>query len=245
MNKNSKILNINNINKSFNRIKVLNKVGFDIKSGELVVLLGPNGAGKSTLFSIISGLTVPDKGDCKIDGFSIIKEPVKALRNLGLVFQQPTIDTELTIKENLFFHARLQGLNLRSLKNVIDSELIKFNIYNKLNNKVRNLSGGEKRKVELIRSVLHKPRLLLMDEPTVGLDPNSRKELLNKILKLKAREKLSILWATHLVDEAEKADKIIILKAGNIVEMGHPKNIIKKTKSANLDKAFFKIVEKV
>ena len=205
--------------------------------------MGPNGAGKSTLFSIISGLIVPDYGDCFIAGNSITESPVNALRNLGIVFQQPTIDMELTIQENLFFHASLQGLKIKSLKKVIEQELISFNIIDKSHFKVRNLSGGERRKVELIRSILHKPKMLLMDEPTVGLDPGSRKDLLNKILKLKERDNLSILWATHLVDEAEKADKIIILNRGDIIEMGKPNYIIKKTNAANLSKAFFKIIE--
>ena len=151
---------------------------------------------------------------------------------------------ELTIQENLFFHARLQGLKFNSLKKVIDQELLAFNLKDKSKSKVRNLSGGERRKVELIRSVLHKPKMLLMDEPTVGLDPGSRKDLLEKILNLKERENLSILWATHLVDEAEKADKIIILNNGNIIEMGKPNYIIKKAKALNLSKAFFNIIER-
>ena len=237
------ILNVKNVKKKYTDFLALKDVSFKIKPGELVVLLGPNGAGKSTLFSVISGLILPNYGDCIIAGNSIKKNSVKALRNLGIVFQQPTIDMELTIQENLFFHARLQGLKFKSLKKVIDQELLAFNLKDKSKSKVRNLSGGERRKVELIRSILHKPKMLLMDEPTVGLDPGSRKDLLEKILNLKERENLSILWATHLVDEAEKADKIIILNNGNIIEMGKPNYIIKKAKAVNLSKAFFNIIE--
>tara|TARA_A100001015_G_scaffold280763_1_gene343306 strand:+ start:291 stop:1025 length:735 start_codon:yes stop_codon:yes gene_type:complete len=240
----TKILNVNSIYKKYNDLQVLKKVTFSVKPRELVIILGPNGAGKSTLFSIISGLIIPDKGDCIIAGSNIEEEPVKALKSLGIVFQQPTIDMELTIIENLMFHASLQGLKSKFIKDVIENELINFDLYKKLNNKVKNLSGGERRKVELIRSILHKPKMLLMDEPTVGLDPSSRKELLTKITKLKEKEKLSVLWATHLVDEAEKADKIIILNKGQVIEMGKPSALKKRTNSKSLNKAFFKIIGK-
>ena len=243
MQKLKKNLNVINIEKRYSELRVLKKISFSIKPGELVVLLGPNGAGKSTLFSIISGLITPDKGDCFVVENSITIEPVKALKGLGIVFQQSTIDTELTILENLLFHARLQGLNLELIKKEITEEITKFNILKKLNNKVKTLSGGEKRKVELIRSILHKPKMLLMDEPTVGLDPSSRVDLMNKIINLKKNKNLSILWATHLVDEAEKADKIIILNKGSIIAIGTPNYLIKKTKSSNLNKAFLKIIE--
>ncbi len=244
MSNNNEILKVDNVRKQYSNFTALKKINFAIKPGELVILLGPNGAGKSTLFSIISGLIPSDQGDCYIAGNSIEKKPVEALKNMGIVFQQSTIDLELSVKENLLFHSRLQGIKFKSIMKVINRELINFNLSKKLYNKVRTLSGGERRKVELIRSTLHKPKILLMDEPTVGLDPGSRKELLNKIITLKEKENLSVLWATHLVDEAEKADKIIILDKGNIVEMGTPNYIIKKSKKNDLSKAFFNIVKK-
>lgn len=240
----TKTLDVTGIYKKYSDLQVLKEITFSVKPSELVIVLGPNGAGKSTLFSIISGLIIPDKGDCIVAGNNIEEDPVKALKGLGIVFQQPTIDMELTVKENLMFHASLQGLKTGLIKEVIKNELFNFDLYKKLNNKVKNLSGGERRKVELIRSVLHKPKMLLMDEPTVGLDPSSRKELLTKIIKLKNKEKLSILWATHLVDEAKKADKIIILNKGQIVEMGKPSELVKKTKANSLSNAFFKIIGK-
>ena len=149
-----------------------------IKSGELVVLLGPNGAGKSTLFSIITGLVRADTGECFINGNNIADNSIEALKSLGVVFQQPTIDLELTIKENLLFHSRLHGIEIGAVKKVIEDELTNTGLLKKINNKVRTLSGGERRKVELIRSLLHNPKMLLMDEPTVGLDPSSRVDLL-------------------------------------------------------------------
>lgn len=243
MSKIKKILEINNISKNFGSFHALKRIKFHIEKGELVVLLGPNGAGKSTLFSIIASLINPDEGECIINGQNVSNNTVLALKNLGIVFQQPTVDMELTVKENLFFHSRLHGINIKIINKIIEKELKSYNLFDKIDRKSRILSGGERRKVELIRSLLHKPKLLLMDEPTVGLDPTSRKELLLKIHNLKKKENLAILWTTHLVDEAEKADKIIVLNKGKIVQLGTPGDIIKKNKSKNLSNAFFKIVE--
>ena len=237
------MLEINNIKKYYGSFLALNNICLKLKPNQLVVLLGPNGAGKSTLFSIITGLARADSGSCLINGNNIASQSIGALKNLGVVFQQPTIDLELTVKENLLFHARLHGLRVSSLKKIIEKELNESGLEKKINKKVRTLSGGERRKVELIRSLLHEPKMLLLDEPTVGLDPRSRTDLLKKILNLKSSKKLSVLWTTHLVDEAEKADKIIILNRGDIIEMGKPNYIIKKTNAANLSKAFFKIIE--
>ena len=149
----------------------------------------------------------------------------------------------MSVKENLLFHARLHGLRVSSLKKIIENELHENGLEKKLNNKVRTLSGGERRKVELIRSLLHKPKMLLMDEPTVGLDPGSRAELLKKILYLKNSKNLSVLWTTHLVDEAEKADKIIILNKGKIIAIGSSKEILGFAKENNLEAAFLKLVK--
>ena len=206
-------------------------------------MLGPNGAGKSTLFSIITGLARADEGECFINGNNSVSQSIKALKNLGVVFQQPTIDLELTVKENLFFHSRLHGLELLEVKKTIEKELSISKLEKKINNKVKTLSGGERRKIELIRSLLHKPKMLLMDEPTVGLDPGSRVDLLKKIIKLKVKGALSVLWTTHLVDVAEKADKIIILNKGQIRTIGSKKEILNLSKEDNLANAFLKLVK--
>ena len=237
------VLEIKNIEKSYNSFLALKNISLQVNNGELVVLLGPNGAGKSTLFSIITGLSRADRGNCFIDGFNIAQDGIEALKRLGVVFQQPTIDLELTVKENLFFHSRLHGLELLEVKKTIEKELSISKLEKKINNKVKTLSGGERRKIELIRSLLHKPKMLLMDEPTVGLDPGSRVDLLKKIIKLKVKGSLSILWTTHLVDEAEKADKIIILNKGRIQAIGSKSKILEMAKEKNLEKAFLKLVE--
>ena len=239
------MLEINNIKKYYGGFLALNNISLKLKTSELVVLLGPNGAGKSTLFSIITGLARADSGDCLINGNNVVSQNISALKSLGVVFQQSTIDLELTVLENLLFHARLHGLRVPSLKKIIENELQKNGLQKKINNKVRSLSGGERRKVELIRSLLHNPKMLLMDEPTVGLDPSSRAELLKKILYLKDSKSLSILWTTHLVDEAEKADKIIILNKGKVRAIGSVKKILSLANENNLAQAFLKLVKEV
>ena len=241
--KESFMLEINNIKKYYGPFLALNNICLKLKPNELVVLLGPNGAGKSTLFSIITGLASADSGECFINGNNVASQSIGALKNLGVVFQQPTIDLELSVKENLLFHARLHGLRVSSLKKIIENELHENGLEKKINNKVRTLSGGERRKVELIRALLHKPKMLLMDEPTVGLDPGSRAELLKKILYLKNSKNLSVLWTTHLVDEAEKADKIIILNKGKIIAIGSSGEILDLAEENNLAKAFLKLVK--
>ena len=243
MTKRKKILSIINLKKSYENFLALKQINVHLNSGEFVVLLGPNGAGKSTLFSILSGMLSPDEGDCTIDNYSIKYQTVKALKGIGIVFQQPTIDMELSVIENLIFHARLHGLKIRRIKQTIYDELKNSKLDKKANNKVRTLSGGERRKVELIRALIHKPKILLMDEPTVGLDPQSRKDLLHKVLVLKDESKLTTLWATHLVDEADKADKIIILNNGKIMFFGKPKEIKKNTNAKSLSEAYFNITE--
>ncbi len=244
MKKSENILSVVNLKKSYETFLALNKINVTLDSGEFVVLLGPNGAGKSTLFSILSGMLSADQGDCTINNYSIKSQTVKALKSIGIVFQQPTIDMELSVIENLIFHARLHGLKIKNIKQTIYNELKSSKLHKKTKNKVRTLSGGERRKVELIRALIHKPKILLMDEPTVGLDPQSRKDLLHKILLLKNKSKLTTLWATHLVDEADKADKVIILNDGKIRFFGKPQEIKKNTKTQSLSEAYFKITEK-
>ena len=237
------MLEINNVDKNYGSFLALNNISLRLKTKEFVVLLGPNGAGKSTLFSIVTGLARADNGDCYINGNSVTNRSTEALKGLGVVFQQPTIDLELTVKENLLFHARLHGLKILDTNKIIEQELSENGLEKKINKKVRTLSGGERRKVELIRALLHNPKMLLMDEPTVGLDPVSRAELLKKIIKLKNDKNLSILWTTHLVDEAEKADKIIILNKGKTLAIGSGKEILNLAKENNLAKSFLKLVK--
>lgn len=231
-------LDIKSLSKSYGLIKALNDVSFSLAEGEYASLLGPNGAGKTTLFQILTGLFVSEKGNVLINGFDMRSNAINALAHIGVVFQQITLDMDLTVMENLKFHSNLHGINDKEFKKRVIIELEQVNLSDRINDKVRSLSGGQKRRVELARSLLHKPKLLLLDEPTVGLDPQSRRDLLDYVIKLKKERKMAVLWATHLVDEAEKSDTVIILNKGKIIKKDTPQNITKEYNKDTLHDAF-------
>ena len=234
----NKILNIKSLSKSYGSIKALNEVSFSLAEGEYASLLGPNGAGKTTLFQILTGLFASEKGNVLINNFDMRSNAIDALAHIGVVFQQITLDMDLTVMENLKFHSNLHGINDKEFRKRVKAELEQVNLSDRINDKVRSLSGGQKRRIELARSLLHKPKLLLLDEPTVGLDPQSRRALLDYVIKLKEERKMAVLWATHLVDEAEKSDTVIVLNKGKIIKKDTPQNITKEYNKDTLHYAF-------
>ena len=213
-------------------------VSLSVAAGEFVALLGPNGAGKSTLFQILTGLFVPDAGTVHIGGRDIRRNAVPALAGLGIVFQQPTLDLDLTVHGNLRFHARLHGLSRRVARERIAAELERLDLADRAKEAARTLSGGNRRRVELARALLHRPDILLMDEPTVGLDPASRRDLVAHVRALCAGQGLGVLWATHLVDEAEQADRVVVLDKGRVLRDGGPDALVSQTGTASLADAF-------
>ena len=202
-------IKIKELVKNYGSFRALDKISLDLNAGEYVSLLGPNGAGKTTLFQILTGLFVSDEGDVEINQYNIKNDAVAALAQIGVVFQQITLDMDISVIENLHFHANLHGISKKEFSQISEIELKQVNLWDRKDAKVRSLSGGQKRKVELARSLLHRPKLLLLDEPTVGLDPQSRRDLLDYVIKIKKERNMIVLWATHLVDEAEKSDKVI------------------------------------
>ena len=231
------------VEKSYGQRMALNKVDIKIEPGEFVALLGPNGAGKTTLFQLLTGLFVADAGTIRIAGVNINKNAVPALAGIGVVFQQPTLDLDLTVTENLRFHANLHGIVGAEAKLRITEELLRLKLSDRADERARALSGGQRRRIELARALLHHPKFLLMDEPTVGLDPGSRSDLLAYVLDLKHERKMAVLWASHLVDEAEKADRVIVLHKGQVLETGTPQELIERTGSDSLHNAFITITE--
>ena len=232
------LLSATGIDKSYGTRKALNAVDITIESGEFVALLGPNGAGKTTLFQLLTGLFVPDAGKIHIAGINILKNAVPALAGIGVVFQQPTLDLDLSVMDNLRFHASLHGLSRNEARARIDEELGKLKLTDRSKDQARSLSGGQRRRVELARALLHRPQCLLMDEPTVGLDPSSRRDLLSYVLQLKQERQMAVLWASHLVDEAEQADRVIVLHKGEVLTTGAPDRLVKETGMNNLHDAF-------
>ena len=238
----STALQIKNVSHKFGEFKALKNVSIKIDSGDFTVLLGLNGAGKTTLYSLITRLYNNNSGSIKIHNFDVREKSSDALKNIGVVFQQPTLDLDLSIEENLHYHSSLHGLSFADAKERIEEEIERIDLTEKLKNKVRSLSGGQRRRVEIARSLLHKPKLLLLDEPTVGLDIGSRQMILKHVKSLCKKGELAVLWATHLIDEIDKGEKVVIIHKGEIVESGDVLKIVKKTKQKNIRDAFNKLV---
>ena len=236
-------LEITEVSHYFGSFCALDNVSVDINPGDFTVLLGLNGAGKTTLYSLITRLYNNISGSVKIYGYDVRDESSEALKNIGVVFQQPTLDLDLSIKENLHYHASLHGISVKEASRRIEVEMNRINMLEKIDMKVRSLSGGQRRRVEIARSLLHKPKLLLLDEPTVGLDIGSRQMILSHVKKLCKEENLAVLWATHLIDEIDKGENVIIIDKGKILVSGEVSNVTKKAKAKNIRDAFNKLVE--
>ena len=232
------VLLLDNVVKTYGTIRAVDGVSLSARPGEFIALLGPNGAGKSTLFQLLSGLFVADSGRIEVMGHDMARDPVPALARLGIVFQQPTLDLELSITANLLFHAGLHGIPRATAQERIVSELKRLGLAERANDKTSQLSGGNRRRVELARALLHDPRVLLMDEATVGLDPASRSELLTLLLTMRAERGVAVLWATHLCDEVADADRVIVLHRGKVLADTTPAKLIAAAGSATIEDAF-------
>lgn len=184
------------------------------------VLLGPNGAGKSTLFSMLTGLYQSASGSIQIDGYDFSDNKSEIMRTMGVVFQQSTVDLDLSVKQNLVYYAALQGISAaQALENISDI-LTQLQLTQRLNDKVRSLNGGHRRRVEIARALIHQPKVLLLDEATVGLDIDSRKMITEYVKTLSEKLDICVLWATHLIDEISANDQLIILNEGKIKAQG-------------------------
>ncbi len=227
--------------KTYSAIRAIDGVSLKASAGEFIALLGPNGAGKTTLFQLLSGLFVPDAGRIEIMGHDMRRDPVPALALLGIVFQQPTLDLELSVTGNLLFHAGLHGIPRSVAKARIGHELTRLGLAERAHDKAAQLSGGNRRRVELARALLHEPRVLLMDEATVGLDPASRSDLLKLMLSLRAERSVAVLWATHLCDEVPDADRLVVLHRGKVLADTTPAQFVADAGAATIEQAFLAV----
>jgi ABC-2 type transport system ATP-binding protein len=233
---------VSNAAKSYGRRQALNDVNLAVHPGEFAVLLGPNGAGKTTLFQLLSGLFTPNSGRVEVMGHDMARNPVPALADLGIVFQQTTLDPELSVAANLRFHAGLHGLPRALAQARIVAELDRIGLADRAGERARTLSGGNRRKVELARALLHTPKVLLMDEPTVGLDPASRRDLLRLARKVCDQDRIAILWATHLCEEAVNADRIVVLHQGKVLRDTTPDGLLAEFGTSQLEEAFIGLI---
>ncbi len=229
---------IKDLSKRYGGKLALDSLSFELHPGRWVALLGPNGAGKSTLFQILTGLFAADGGDVQVAGHDLRHAPVAALRHIGVVFQQSSLDLDLSVQRNWRWHADLHGLTAATAQQRMQAAAQAFGLTGDLQRPVRELSGGNRRKVELARALLHQPALLLMDEPTVGLDPKSRRDLLAAIRADVTARQTAVLWATHLVEEAEQADRVLVLHRGRLLADGTPAEVTQALGAGTLEAGF-------
>lgn len=218
-------VDIDHVTHRYGETVALQDVSFTIAPGSLFGLLGPNGGGKTTLFRILSTLLRPSEGTARVFGFDTTAEPAQVRRHLGVVFQTTALDDTLTVHENLRVHGALYGLHGGALERRIDTLLEVFDLADRRHARVKTLSGGLQRRTDLARGLLHQPRLLLLDEPTTGLDPVARRTFWQALARLRQSEGTTMLIATHLLDEAEPCDRVGVIDRGRLVACGTPASL--------------------
>jgi ABC-2 type transport system ATP-binding protein len=232
------VLDLQDVVKNYGKTQALKGVSLTIAPGEIVGLLGPNGAGKSTLFQLASGLFAPDGGSVKVFGMDYKGHASEILSRLGVMFQARAIDLDMTVEGNLKFHGALFGLHGAQLKKRIADAAAFLEITDLLKRPVRTLSGGNQRRAEVARALMNLPDLLLMDEPSTGLDPVSRRALVQHVLALRGQHNTAILWATHIVEEVANADRIALIVAGQLIRIGTPAELMAAAGTDNLTDAY-------
>lgn len=229
------------VSHAYGKRRALEGVSFAIAPGSFTVLLGHNGAGKTTLFSLVTRLYNNRSGSIRVYGFEVRRQPMQALSRVGAVFQQRTLDLDITVADNLRYHAALHGMCRSEARERIAVELDRVGLAERLNDRVRSLSGGQMRRVEIAGALLHRPRLMLLDEPTVGLDIPSRKAILDHVHRLCREDGLGVLWATHLIDEFGADDRVIVLHKGRVLAHGTAAEVTRTADAGSVGEAFTKL----
>jgi ABC-2 type transport system ATP-binding protein len=236
-------LSVEGLSHAYGARRALHDVTFAIQPATFTVLLGLNGAGKSTLFSLVTRLFGTQRGAIHIFGHDVARDPGEALRLLGVVFQPRTLDLDLSVRQNLLYHAALHGIGARQARARADKVLARTGLTDRAGDKVRDLSGGQMRRIEIARALLHDPRLLLLDEPTVGLDIKSRADMLDHVRRLVAEERVTALWATHLIDEVAEGDDVIVLHQGRLLAHGAVPRVVADQDAPDIRGAFTALIQ--
>jgi ABC-2 type transport system ATP-binding protein len=218
-------IDVENLSKRFGEIEAVRGVTFSVQPGEIFGFLGPNGAGKSTTIAMLCTLLRPSGGRATVAGFDVVSQATDVRRHIGLVFQDTTLDDYLTAEENLRFHGQLYGVPSETLPRRIEEVLRMVELWERRRHQARTFSGGMKRRLEIARGLLHLPRVLFLDEPTLGLDPQTRNHIWSYIQELRRRADITIFLTTHYMDEAEYCDRIAIIDSGRIVADGTPSDL--------------------
>jgi ABC-2 type transport system ATP-binding protein len=234
-------LAVEGVSHSYGARRALADVSLDVAPAAFAVLLGLNGAGKSTLFALVTRLYGTQHGRIRIYDYDVARAPGEALRTLGVVFQSRTLDLDLSVTQNLMYHAALHGIDKREARARAEDVLARIALTDRARDKVRSLSGGQMRRVEIARALLHRPRLLVLDEPTVGLDIKSRADLLAHVRQLIVDEGIGVLWATHLIDEVADTDQVTVLHRGRILANGCALQVVSDCGARDIRDAFSRL----
>jgi ABC-2 type transport system ATP-binding protein len=236
-------IDIERVSHSYGPRRALDEVTFSLAPATFAVLLGLNGAGKSTLFSLIVRLYAVQRGRIRVFGHDVGHASSEALRRLGIVFQPRTLDLDLSVLQNLTYHASLHGIGKREARARAEELLARIALLDRANDKVRNLSGGQMRRVEIARALLHQPRVLVLDEPTVGLDIKSRADIVAHVRRLVAEQQVAVLWATHLIDEVSDGDDVIVLHRGRVLAHGPLSVVLAAADARDIRTAFTRLTQ--
>jgi ABC-2 type transport system ATP-binding protein len=236
-------LSVDGISHAYGQRRVLDKVSLTVPQGQFTAVLGLNGAGKTTLLSLITRLFDTQSGSISVLGHRIDREPGEALRRLGVVFQARTLDLDLSVMDNLLFHAALHGIGGREARRRGMAALTDVGMAERAKDKARNLSGGQMRRVEIARSLLHGPSLLVLDEPTVGLDVASKRAIVTHVRSLVRDRGVGVLWTTHMLDEIEPSDQIVVLHLGKSLARGVVSDVVAASGKDSLRAAFVSLTE--
>jgi ABC-2 type transport system ATP-binding protein len=229
---------VNGVSHAYGTRKALADVSLTVPASRFTALLGLNGAGKTTLFSLITRLFDTQQGSIDVLGHRVSREPGEALRRLGVVFQARTLDLDISVMDNLLYHAALHGIGSREARRRAEVVLADIDLADRAREQVRKLSGGQMRRVEIARALLHQPRVLVLDEPTVGLDVASKSAIVRQVRGLVREQGVAVLWATHLLDEVMPGDAVVVLHRGRVLAAGDSSDVITSAGSADLRSAF-------
>lgn len=224
-NRTENVIEVSNLVRRYGDFIAVDDVDLEVKRGEIYGFLGPNGAGKTTTISMLTTLLKPTSGTATIDGHDIVAEQAAVRRSIGMVFQEQSIDEKLTARENLNFHAVLYGVPRSERKKRAEAVLETVGLQDRANQKIEEFSGGMKRRLEIARGLLHTPRVLFLDEPTQGLDPQTRNSIWEHLLRLREESDVTVFMTTHYMDEAEYCDRIAVMDGGRVVEEGSPESL--------------------
>lgn len=236
------MISVTNLVKKFGNFVAVNGISFDVKKGEIFAFLGPNGAGKTTTIKMLTTLLHQTKGKMNVSGFDTLTQQNEVRASFGIIFQDPSLDDELTALENMEFHASLYKVPRSVSKKRIESLMKLVGLWDRKDSLVKTFSGGMKRRLEIARGLVHHPKILFLDEPTLGLDPQTRNHIWEYIKDLNKSEKMTIFFTTHYMQEAENyADRVAIIDNGKIIKIGQVESFKKQTKTKSLEEAFLKL----